>query len=317
MNSRDDLRVSVVSPVYGCDECLRDLADGVRRALQDYDCSWELILVDDRGSDRAWKVISDLVEADPRIRGLRLSRNHGQHLAIWAGLEEVRGDFVVVLDCDLQDDPAIITQLLAKVLNTSADGVLVDRGEWSDTWFRRTSSKIFHGSMKTITGIDLKNAGNFGIYSRRLVGELLRFREQEVFLPYMVAILGFDLERISLGRSERTEGRSSYTMRSLLRLACGIVIRFSDRPLKVSAIAGLVVSSLSLGFSLLIVMGKLLGVFTVPGWTSVVLSIWFLAGVFLLVLGIHGYYLGRVFAEVSARPRIIVSNRIGSGLGEA
>lgn len=306
--------VSVVCPVYGCAECLSDLVDGLRGALDDVGCRWELILVDDRGPDRSWEVMKDLASVDQRVRIIRLSKNHGQHLAIWAGLEQSRGDLVVVMDCDLQDEPAVVPKLIHEIKRSSHDAVVVDRGVWRDSALRRLASMAFFKVMKWLSGMDLQNAGNFGIYTRRLVDELLRFEEQGVFLPFMISLVGFDAGRLVVPRSSRHAGKSSYSLSKLMRHAIQIVIRFSDRPLKLSVVAGLSISLLSVGFSVILVVGRLMGGFTVPGWTSVVLSIWFLAGVFLFVLGLHGYYLGRVLDEVHARPRIIVATKIGRGL---
>jgi dolichol-phosphate mannosyltransferase len=126
MTGRPD--ISVVSPVYGCRDCLEALVDAVRHAFDDTGLDWELILVDDRGPDHPWPVIEDLAARDSRVRGLRLARNHGQHLAIWAGLEEARGDWVAVIDCDLQDDPAVIPRLHEAACAEGVEAMIVSRG---------------------------------------------------------------------------------------------------------------------------------------------------------------------------------------------
>ncbi|HMO29828.1 glycosyltransferase family 2 protein [Enterovirga sp.] len=299
--------ISIVSPVYGCRDCLQALSDAVAAALRESGLEWELVLVDDRAPDDPWPMIRGLAQRDRRIRGVRLSRNHGQHLAIWAGLEAARGEWVVVLDCDLQDDPAIIPRLLDKALAEGSDAVVVDRGEWSDTGFRRRASQLFYRVMETLGGLKLNNnIGNFGIYSRRLVDVLLRFRDKEVFLPVMVALTGLPVTTLSLDRSARQIGRSSYNLSRLIRMAGAIVIRFSDRPLKLSVVLGAALSGFAALFSVVLLLAWATGAFSVPGWTSLILSVWFLAGLILAVLGVHGVYIGRIFAEVQDRPRILV-----------
>lgn len=298
--------ISVVSPVYGCRNCLEALCDAVRAAFDGTGLTWELVLVDDRGPDDPWPLISELARLDPRIRGVRLSRNHGQHLAIWAGLAEAKGDWVAVMDCDLQDDPAILPKLREIALAEKVEAVVVDRGSWSDSAFRRFASRAFLRVLGLLSGMQQDNVGNFGLYSRRMVDTLLLFREQEVFLPMMVALTGLKRSIHSLDRSDRAAGRSSYNFVRLLRLATAIVIRFSDRPLKLSVLVGLAFSLLSAAISVLLVLAWLGGVFTVPGWTSTVLSVWFLSGLIMATLGIHGFYLGRIFSEVKMRPRIVV-----------
>lgn len=299
--------ISVVSPVYGCRNCIEALTDAVRLALSDAGIDWELILVDDRAPDDPWPVIQSLAEKDRRVRGLRLLRNHGQHLAIWAGLKATQGDWIVVVDCDLQDDPAIIPKLLARALAEDRDAVIVDRGEWRDTEFRRVASRLFYRIMGVLGGLKLhNNIGNFGIYSRRLVDVLLEYRDKEVFLPVMVALAGLSTTTLSVDRSARRIGSSSYNLARLARMAVAIVVRFSDRPLKLSVVLGAALS----GFAVILSVGLMLawatGAFTVPGWTSLILSVWFLAGLILAVLGIHGIYIGRIFAEVQDRPRILI-----------
>lgn len=296
--------ISIVSPVYGCRDCLIALVGAVRTAMDEASLTWEIVLVDDCGPDQPWSVIVDLAASDPRVRGVKLARNHGQHLAIWAGLGASRGKSVVVLDCDLQDDPELIPLLHAEAVRTGVDAVVVERGDWSDSHFRRMASRNFYRLINVLSGIQISNVGNFGIYSRRMVNMLLQFSEQEVFLPMMVGLTGLTTTQMQVHRGERMTGRSGYSLRRLLSLAAGIIVRFSDRPLTISAFFGLVIAALAGLVSLVLLVCYLFGAFNVPGWTSVVLSVWFLSGVIMLVLGIHGFYLGRVFAEVRDRPRV-------------
>lgn len=299
--------ISIVSPVYGCRGCLEALADGVWAAFEDTDLDWELVLVDDRAPDDPWPLIEQMSARDPRIRGVRLARNHGQHLAIWAGLEAARGDWVAVIDCDLQDDPSIIPALHERAQADEVDAVIVDRGEWSDSRVRRIASRVYFQALRWLTGFRIgSNIGNFGLYSRHMVDILVQFRDKEVFLPVMVSLTGLPCVFYTVDRSARHEGESSYNVVRLIRLAVAIIIRFSDRPLKLSVIVGLAFSGFSALFSVLLVIAWATGAFTVPGWTSIILSVWFLSGLILAVLGVHGFYVGRIFREVQDRPRIIV-----------
>ena len=298
--------MTVLSPVYGCRDCLEKMVTRVRETFEGTDFDWELVLVDDRGPDEPWDLICQLSEGDARVRGVRLARNHGQHLAIWAGLAEVRGDWVAVVDCDLQDDPGAIPDLYTRALEQQVDAVIVDRGSWSDSWFRRFASNTFYRMVKLLGGVRIKNTGNFGLYSRQMVDALVMFREQEVFLPMMVALTGLKTTSYQLDRSDRAAGQSSYRFLTLLRLATAIIVRFSDRPLKLSVLVGLFFSLLSALISIIVLVAWLFGLLTVPGWTSTILSVWFLSGLIMATLGVPGFYLGRVFAEVKARPRIIV-----------
>lgn len=300
--------ISVVVPVYGCRDCLEALVDAVREAFEGTDLDWECVLVDDRGPDEPWPLIDRMASRDPRVHGLRLARNHGQHLAIWAGLAAARGTWVSVIDCDLQDDPAIIPRLHEAAVAQGVEAVIVDRGAWSDSRFRRLASSLFYWLVHALAGVRISNIGNFGLYSRRMVDTLLLFEEQEVFLPMMVSLTGLSTAQLEIDRSQRAAGESSYSLGRLVRLAVAIIVRFSDRPLKLSVIVGLAFSALAAFVSALLLVGWLAGVFTVQGWTSTMLSMWFLSGLIMAVLGIHGFYLGRVFAEVKNRPRILVEH---------
>ena len=301
--------ISVVSPVYGCRDCLEKLAASVRQAFEGSGLDWELVLVDDRGPDQPWQLITELAEQDPRIRGVRLARNHGQHLAIWAGLGAARGDYVAVIDCDLQDDPAAIPALYQALSGTENEAVLVDRGSWNDSRFRRSASSLFYRIVRMLTGVEIKNLGNFGLYSRRMVDTLLMFGEQEVFLPIMVNLSGLPTMRFKLDRSARYAGQSSYSLARLMILAVAIIVRFTDRPLAISVFVGLVFSGLSATISLVLLLLWAFGAFSVPGWTSTILSLWFLSGLILATLGVHGFYIGRIFREVQNRPRILIEQQ--------
>lgn len=298
--------ISVVSPVYGCRNCLDDLCREVAQAFEGRDLEWELVLVDDRGPDEPWDVILDLAGSRPNVRGVRMARNHGQHLAIWAGFSAARGDWVAVLDCDLQDDPAVIPELHGFALESGVDAVIVDRGQWVDTRLRRLASHVFYKVVDMLAGIRLRNVGNFGLYSRRMVNMLLMYQEQEVFLPMMVVLTGLRTESYHVPRRARDKGKSAYDFVRLLSLAAAIIVRFSDRPLKLSIAVGMLLSISAAIISVALIIGRLAGILAVPGWTSIVLSTWFLAGIILAVLGVHGFYIGRIFAEVRNRPRIVV-----------
>lgn len=299
-------KISVVSPIYNCRNCLIALTEQVTTAFAGTTLDWELVLVDDRAPDQPWELIGELSRQNPRIRGIRLARNHGQHLAIWAGLEAARGDYVAVIDCDLQDDPAVIPELHSRLIAEGVDAVIVNRGTWSDSRFRRMASRTFYAIVRSMTGIRIGNIGNFGLYSRRLVDTLLLYKEQEVFLPVMVSLTGLPTAQHTLARGQRHAGETAYSTRRLLRLAIAIIIRFTDRPLKLSVMVGLLLSGASVLVSLVLLGLWLAGAFTVPGWTSTMLSLWFLSGLIMATLGIHGFYLGRVFREVQGRPRLLI-----------
>lgn len=299
--------ISIVSPVYNCTACLPEIVRRTREAFAGSDADWEIVFVDDRGPKEPWPVIQALAAEDPRVRGVRLMRNHGQHLAIWAGLAHARGEWVAVIDCDLQDDPSVLPELLEHARVGEADAIVVGRGTWRDSRWRRAASDAFYGMLAWVTGMRIDgNAGNFGLYSRRMVMNLLAFKDKEVFLPAMAVMTGLERRVHVVPRSGRFEGQSSYDLRRLIRFAVALVIRFSDRPLKLSVYAGLALSGLSAILAALVLVAWLSGRIQVQGWASIILSIWFVGGLVLSALGVHGFYIGRIFTEVQGRPRIRV-----------
>ena len=305
--------ISIISPVYNCTRCLPEIVRSVRETFQDSDFDWEIVFVDDRGPGEPWPIIQDLAQDDSRIRGVRLTRNHGQHLAIWAGLAYARGDWVAVIDCDLQDDPSVLMVMVERARDGQADAIVVDRGNWRDSFWRRAASRTFYALLRTVTGFEISsNGGNFGLYSRRMVENLLAFRDKEVFLPAMVVMTGLPREVYVVPRSDRLEGRSAYGLKQLLRFAVALIVRFSDRPLKISVVVGLGMSGVSALLGLVVGLAWLSGRVQVQGWTSIILSIWFVGGLILSALGIQGFYVGRIFAEVQDRPRLRVLEKVGN-----
>lgn len=304
--------ISIVSPVYNCTDCLHEIVRRTRDAFSGQPMDWEIVFVDDRGPGDPWSVIEELAREDGRVRGVRLMRNHGQHLAIWAGFAHARGDWVGVVDCDLQDDPSVLPLLHARAQEGGADAVIVDRGIWHDSRWRRVASSGFYNIIGRLSGFRIdSNVGNFGLYSRRMVDTLLSFRDREVFLPAMAVMTGLRRESYTVPRSARAAGRSSYDLKRLLRFAAALIVRFSDRPLKLSILVGLAISGLSAVFGLMLLVAWLLGRIDQQGWTSLILSIWFVGGLILSALGVQGFYIGRIFMEVQARPRIRVEQVAG------
>jgi polyisoprenyl-phosphate glycosyltransferase len=303
-------RISVVSPVYCCASCLRDLCVRLADVLSAICDDYEIILVDDASPDAAWQVMRELCATDPRIKGVALSRNFGQHYAIAAGLEHVRGEWVVVLDCDLQDRPEEIGALFRKALE-GHDIVFAAREERQDGWLKRNSSRAFIALLNSLSGAnyDFRTA-NFGIYSRAVIDAIRSMGDQSRFFPVMVRWTGFRTASIPVQHAARREGGSAYTLRKLLRLALDIILSYSDKPLRLVAALGILVSLVALGMTAFSLFRYLHGDVTVAGYTSVIASMWLLAGVTLFCMGIIGLYVGRVFESVKARPVFVVRERL-------
>lgn len=304
-------RLSVVVSLHNEAGCVEELHRRLAAAVGPVEPDWEILFVDDGSSDATWETVCQLAREDVRVRGLRLSRNFGQHYGITAGLDHCDGDWVVVMDGDLQDQPEEIPRLLARARD-GFDVVLARRGHRRHGPLKRLGSWLFYRLFNYLTGMEYDSrVGNFRILSRRVVAGAREMREQLRFLGGMVAWLGFPTTSVEVVHGERFAGRGAYNWRRLWRLAQDIVVAYSDKPLRLAVRLGFVISLLALAYGLYIVVRSLAHRVPVPGWSSLIASIYFLSGIIILLLGVVGVYLGRTFAEAKRRPLYIVSDRAG------
>lgn len=313
MTTQRPPRISVVSPVYGCGSSLAELVDEVESALREIGCTGEVILVDDASPDGAWSEIKRLAGARTEIIGLRLSRNFGQHAAISAGIARATGDWIVVLDCDLQDPPSAIPALYREALSKDLDVVFAQRMERQDSRSKRFSSWIFHRTLSWLTGVthDGRSA-NFGIFSRPVIDAVVEMPERAKAFPLMVKWVGFDVGYLPVQHRARASGTSGYTLAKMFALARSVVLSYSDKPLRMVATAGFVCAMVAFAFALGTVFMFLGGDIQVAGYTSVMAAVWLLGGLTLLSLGVVGLYVGQVFENVQGRPSSIVREEVKS-----
>ncbi|WP_460675856.1 glycosyltransferase family 2 protein [Hymenobacter coalescens] len=299
--------ISVVSPVYRAESMVDELVRRIKASLEPITSNYEIILVDDRGPDNSWGRIAAQAALDPRVRGVRLSRNFGQHRAITAGLDHSRGEWVVVMDCDLQDQPEEIPGLLAYAQQTPAEIVFARRAERQDTFFKRFFSRAFYGVLSYLTDTKQDPAiANFGIYHRKAIDAVISLRESIRYFPTMVRWVGFRTGAVNVVHAERAEGTSSYNFRRLVNLALDIILAYSDKPLRLTVKLGLLVSAASFLMVLVTFVRFLTGNILVLGYTSLIISIWFFSGLLLSVLGMVGLYIGKTFEQVKSRPIYLV-----------
>jgi glycosyltransferase involved in cell wall biosynthesis len=309
--------ISVVTPVYRAEGCLRELYARLVAALETITGDFEIVMVEDCGGDRSWEIIGELADADPRVKGLQFSRNFGQHYGITAGLDHCDGDWVVVMDCDLQDRPEEIPRLYAKALE-GYDVVLALRGRRSDSAFKRLASRTFYRLFSYLSEMDYDgDAGNFRIISRKVATNCRRMREQLRFFGGLVHWMGFPTAAIEVQHGSRHEGRSTYSFRKLWKLAGETIIAYSDKPLRLSIRFGFLMSLFAFAGGMFILVRALLYGSPVVGWPSLFVSLYFLGGIIISILGILGIYLGKTFDEAKKRPLYIVSRTTFSEPPEA
>ncbi|KAB8179318.1 glycosyltransferase [Lysobacter maris] len=304
--------LSVVSPVYGCKSCLESLAERSTIAIRQLGMEAEIILVDDNSPDGAWSRIEELCAVHPHVRGLRLSRNFGQHYAIAAGIEQARGELVAVMDCDLQDLPEELPKLVAAI-REGHDVAFAQRIERQDSAFKRFTSYAFFRTLSYLTDTHQDHStANFGVFTRQVIDTVNTMSESDRCFPLMVKWSGFRQALVPVKHAERSEGQSGYSFRKLLRLAINIVLSYSDKPLRLVVKLGLAFSLFAFCVVLLSVYRYSVGDIAVAGFTSVIASIWLLGGVMIFCVGIIGLYLGRLFNDAKGRPYYIISKQLNA-----
>lgn len=298
--------ISVVTPVYGCESCLGRLYLRLRNTLEQISADFEIVMVDDASPDDAWSTIEDLCNGDPRVKGIRLSRNFGQHRAITAGLDYVTGEWVVVMDCDLQDQPEEILKLYA-VAKDGFDVVFGRRVNRQDGFFKRITSRAFNYLMGLLMDQKLDpTTANFGIYHRSVIEGFRRIRDMDRSFPVFVRWLGFRRTAVDVEHAERVEGKSSYTLFKLISFAVSNVTAYSNRPLILSIYFGLIMSGCSILAAAYFAIRYFIRGVGVEGWTSLMVSLYFIAGLIFANLGILGLYIGKTFDQAKGRPLYVV-----------
>jgi dolichol-phosphate mannosyltransferase len=305
--------ISVVTPVYRAEGCLEELYRRLVAALSGITQDFEIVMVEDCGGDRSWEIIRELARRDPRVKGIQFSRNFGQHYGITAGLDHCDGDWVVVMDCDLQDRPEEIPRLYARA-QEGYDVVLASRGVRADGVVKRLGSWLFYRLFSWLADIDYDgSSGNFRIISRKVVAAFRQMREQLRFFGGQVKWMGFPTASIEVRHDERYAGPSTYTLAKLLRLATETIVAYSDKPLRLSVRFGFALAAIAFCFGIYFVVHAVLYGSPIVGWASLIVSFYFIGGVIIAILGMIGIYLGKTFDEAKKRPLYIVMHTTFDG----
>jgi glycosyltransferase involved in cell wall biosynthesis len=303
-----DITLSVIVPVYGCGGTLVALHDRLVRVLERLVPSFEIVLIDDRGPDTSWIVMRELADMDERVVACRMSRNVGQQLAITAGIEQCRGAYAVVMDCDLQDPPEAIPQLWNA--RQGVDIVFARRNSDHQSAARLLGNRLYFRTLSWIAGRSFDGElGSFSLISRRVMDAFLRFNEQDRHYLMILLAIGFDARTIDYERATREIGETGYSFRKLLSLAVSGVMFSTTRVLHWVIYAGLAMAGT--GVLLAVVLVTRLVLFSaLPGWTSLIVAQLLVGGLLALCIGATGLYVGRIFEEVRRRPLYFVQDRL-------
>lgn len=307
---RGTVEISVVVPVYRCGDCLAELHRRVCATLEALTPDFELVLVDDGSPDNAWDAVRALAQSDPRSRGLRLSRNFGQHAAITAGLAASRGRWVVVMDCDLQDPPEEIPRLYAKALE-GYDVVLSRREERLESLPRRLAASAYFRFHNMIARGNLHtNYTNLSVISRKVVDSFLALRDHDRQYLLILHWLGYRRAELEVKQSDRYTGRSSYSFRQLAKVAVDGVFFQSTVLLRWIVYLGFLLALVGAALAGYAVLSWATG-HHLPNWTALPMFGLFLAAFIIISGGVTGLYVGKIFEQVKGRPLFVVDEIVG------
>jgi len=302
--------ISIVSPEYKGARMVEELVERIKKSVSTITEDFEIILVNDASPDNTWVEIVKACANNPKVKGLDLSRNFGQHNAITAGLSYAQGEWIVIMDCDLQDVPEEIPNLYAEA-QKGYDFVVARRTVKHVGWWKRFSSTAFHKTLDWLSGAKTDPAiGNFGIYHRKVTTAILAVPQQARGLQSLLTIVGFKSSSIEVEQAPSARGGSSYTLHKLFAQAFTSIIAKTNKPLRFAVSLGFTMSMISFLLALYNILAKMLGLITMSGYTTTVFSIWFVGGLLLLMMGILGLYIGKIFDQVKGHPIFVVNNKL-------
>ena len=304
------LRYSVVVPVHNEELNINELTKRLTSVMTQLGETFEILIIDDGSEDNTWKALQEVSKANKNLKAIRLSKNFGQHHAITAGLNICKGDWVVVMDGDLQDRPEVIPQLIGES-EKGFDVVFVNRVNRPERMYYRILQRIFYFVLKYLSGINFNHAqANFSIINRKVVKYFNMFPEQARFYGSTIKWLGFKQSSISADHGTRFDGRPAYTLKSRIKLASDVILTFSEKPLVMSIKVGFIMAIASLSIFAWVVTSKIIWGYKILGWASLIASVFLSSGIIIFVLGILGIYIGRIFNEVKNRPLYVVDEHL-------
>lgn len=271
--------------------------------------NYEIIFINDGSRDKSLELLLDISKLDQRVTVIDFSRNFGHQIAVTAGLDYAQGDAVIIMDSDMQDPPIVSFELIKK-WEEGYDVVYAQRRSRKDTFFKRFTANMFYRTLQKLADINIpRNTGDFRLMDKKVVDELKKFREHNRFLRGMVSFVGFKQTAVQFDRDERYAGETGYPLKKMIKFAADGIFSFSTVPLKFIASMGYFVAALSLlGILYAIAMKIFFPSITIEGWTFIVISILFIGGIQLIMLGVLGSYIGRIYTESQNRPLYSINN---------
>lgn len=301
------LQFSVIAPLLNEDQNVFELYSRLTNVLKQIEVSYEIIFVDDGSKDHTMLSIESIASGDDCVRYISFSRNFGHQIALFAGLQKCKGEYIVLIDGDLQDPPEVIANLFIKIEQGYNIVYAKRTNRKGETFVKKATAKIFYRVLRKITAINIPvDAGDFRIMDRKVCNELLKMNDHRKFLRGQIAWLGFKETFITYEREERKNGSTNFTYRKMFRFAIDGITGFSSFPLKFASLIGIIVSFFAFLFIVYVLFAKLIWGQTITGWASMMITILFLGGIQLLSIGIIGEYISRINDSVRDRQPYII-----------
>ena len=306
------IKYSIVIPIYNEEETFPELVKQASEVMDLLDGPSEVVLVDDGSRDSSYQLMVEASRRDPRFKVVQLSRNFGHQVAITAGMDAASGQAVIVMDADLQDPPHVILEMAAKWQEGYEVVQAVREQRDGETLFKKTTATLFYNVLKRIAEIEQPvDVGDFRLVDRKALEAFLQMRESNRYVRGMFSWIGFRQVAVPYTRAPRHAGRSKYPLRKMLRFASDGIIGFSTVPLRLALAAGLLLAIASVGYGVVAIALKLAGLPYVPGYASLLVAITFLSGVQLIMIGMVGQYVARIYDEARGRPLYLVRETHG------
>jgi len=311
MIDENKISCSMVIPVFNEEEVLLELYKRLTTVMEKLNEKYEIIFVDDGSKDKSFEILKKLCQQDKRLKIIRFSRNFGHHIAVTAGLDYAGGNTIVLMDADLQDPPEEIPKLYKK-FKEGYDIVYAIRKTRNDSFFKKLFSKLFYKIFKLVSKVEIPpNIGIFRIISKQVVNNLKKCREKSRFVIALIGWTGFSSIGVETNRDERYAGKSKYNFLKSTKLAIDSIVSFSSFPLHLISILGFLVAAFSFVIGIYMSIKKIFFGMPVSGYASLIISLYFLGGIQLIIIGIIGEYIGRIYSETQNRPLYIIKEEIG------
>ena len=301
--------ISVVIPLYNEAESLPELFSWIERVMKEHNYTYEVIFVNDGSTDNSWEVIEELKQRSPHIRGIKFRRNYGKSPGLHCGFQRAKGDVVITMDADLQDDIDAIDAMLAAFQNGNDIVYGVRASRKQDSVFKRATAQGYYRLLRALGADVVYNHADYRLMSRRALDALAEYKEVNLFLRGLVPLVGYPSTVVYYERGKRFAGESKYPLRKMLSFAWEGVSSLTVSPLRLITRIGIVMFLVSIAMLIYFLVRYFTG-HTVAGWSSLAVSIWAIGGLQLLAIGVVGEYIGKIYLETKARPRYRIETEL-------